>query len=416
MIFWIWRRFLALTQSLLHVDSTYFAQGGMFAALNMGVGLLSGVLLAGVLARFFTKTQLGEYDLIVSLASLYAVFALPGVNQLVVQSAARGNDGSLSEGFRASVRGMIIGIPVLVAASYYYLYTHNLTIGLGLFTLGILSVLRYPLRLYEPFLMGKKKFGTISLYAIASSTIFSLALILTILFTRSVLAAIVVYGVVFVLLDGWFYRQTKRLAKNNQTDPGQISYGVYLTLLSSVPLVSARIDKILLVAFFSAAELGVYYVAAIIPASLQRLFQSLTDVTFPKIAPLSATSHREVILRHTWKLVLFTILTSGCVVLVAPFVIPLLFTSAYKEAVRYAQLEALSFILFPVNLFLANFITAQRRITSQFFISVLPSLVKIVLAAALIPFFGILAVIGANFAGRVVTLAVTLYVLVKKVD
>lgn len=414
MISGVWRQLLRIAGGFLQIDSAYFVKAGMLSVLNMGVGVVSGMVLALVLARFFTKSQLGEYDLILSLASLYAVFALPGLNQLIVQSAARGNDGSLLQGFRASIVGMVLGLPVLVAASYYYLYAQQTTISLGLLVLGALCLLRYPTRLYEPFLMGKKRFTTLSLYAIASSIVFSTIVILTLVATRSVLAAVVVYGIVLVLLDGWFYLRTKNLVKNNKTDIGQIRYGVYLTLLSAVPLASARIDKVLLAAFFSTADLGLYYVVTIIPASLQRLFQSLIDVTFPKIAPLSAPSHSEVIIRHTWKLVLFTILISGSVVLLAPFIIPLLFTSMYKEAVWYAQLEALSFVLFPVNLFLANFITAQRRITSQFYVSVLPSLVKIVLAVTLIPFFGILAVIGANFVGRLVALTVTLYALLRK--
>lgn len=410
----MWRRLLQLAGGLLQIDSRYFVKGGMLAVLNMGIGVLSGMVLAGVLTRLFTKAQLGEYDLILSLASVYTVFALPGLNQLVVQSAARGNDGSLSESFRASTKGMVLGLPILAAGSYYYFVTNQHTIGLGLFMLGLLSVVRYPFRMYEPFLMGKKEFATLSIYAIISSVIFSLALVSTVIFTRSVLATIVVYGLVFILLDGLFYRRTTLLVRNNRIDVGQIVYGLYLTLLSTVQLVGGRVDKILLATFFSTTELGVYYVVTIIPASLQRLFQSLIDVTFPKIAPLSPTSHGEVIRHHTWKLVLFAMLTSGGVVAAAPFVIPLLFTSAYKEAVRYAQLEALSFILFPVNLFLANFLTAQRRTTSQFFVSTLPSIVKMVLAAALIPFFGILAVIAANFAGRVVALTVTLYALLRK--
>ncbi len=414
MIPWVWRRFVLLSNSLLQIDSAYFVKGGMLAFLNMGVGIVSGVIVASVLARFFTKSQLGEYDLILSLASLYAVFALPGINQLIVQSAARGNDGSLSEGFRASVKGMVIGLPVLAAASYYYSQTHNFTIALGLLVLGVLWLFRYPFRLYEPFLMGKKRFGMLSLYTIASGVILSTAVVLTVLLSRSVLATVAVYGVMFILLDGWFYHQVKRLVKNTRTDPGQIRYSMYLTLLSVLPLISARVDKVLLAAFFSTAELGVYYVATIIPASLQRLFQSLIDVTFPKIAPLSPASHLEVMHRHAWKFVLFAALTSFAIVVTVPFVIPLLFTSAYREAVWYAQLEAVSFMLFPVNLFLANFLTAQRRTTSQFFVSTMPSIIKVVLAAALIPLFGIVAVIGANFAGRVVMLAVTLYILLRK--
>ena len=407
---------LAWVRDAFRIDSAYFIHSSFWALLQNSVGFLLGTLLQVALARLLTRSQLGEYDLIASLMGLFTLAAVPGINQLVVQASARGQDGVLQQGFKISIFGLSLSIPILLSVSSFYAIHGEYTVGLGLVVLGLTSVIRLPSHLYEPFLQGKKRFDLTALFSFLSSLAVTSGIIVSAFIAKSVLILISVQGVIQAALDAGFFAITRSFMRSKGRDKELFSYGLFLTITSIVPIISGAIDKVLLAALFTTSELGLYFVATTIPAALQRFAQALTDVTFPKIATLSREDQELTVKRHSLTLFIMTVFLCGALLFLLPWVIPLIFTKAFLDATLYAQLELVSFVLFPLNVFLANFLTVQRRRSSQILISVVPSGAKIILSFICIPFFGIFAIIGVNFLTRILVLGMTLYAIFKRND
>ena len=393
-------------------DGTYFFKSGSWSILRSIFIALPGFLVGPVLARVFTNPRdIGIYDLVLTLSSLFVLGSIPGLQQLVNQSASKGKDGAFFQAIRAGFLGMLLTFPMAILTAYFYKLQGQETVSIGLLIVSFFLVFSAPLKIYESFLQGKKRFDLIAVFAGINALCTSIVVLGLALAFASILYVLIGVAIVNVMTSVFFAWRTKQFVSNDKREKGQVRYGVFLSGLSLIPLVAARIDKILLVSFFSPVQLGLYYFATVLPAQSQRIVQSLIDVTYPKIASLSSKEHQEILRHHGLLLIACSVIFSVILILLMPVAIPLLFTEQYRDIVFFAQLEAGSFVLFPVNLFLANMLTAQRRTRSQFMLSVIPSSVKIGAAVIAIPLFGILGVILVNFLSRCIGFIILLIAL-----
>ena len=106
-----------------------------------------------------------------------------------------------------------------------------------------------------------------------------------------------------------------------------------------------QIDKMALVLLSNNAQLGLYVVAVTVASAAQSMFvQTYINVMLPTAAKSgSEFENIEVILGPLRKLFIFIISATAAMVIIIPFVLPLVFGDEYFAAVPYAQVLALAF-------------------------------------------------------------------------
>ena len=96
----IYHKFINYGTEFFGLDLKYFAGGGFWTAFGQGMNSSISFLLIIAFANLLPKETYGFYRYILSLAGIFNVFTMTGMNAAVSQATATGNEGAL----RTSVR------------------------------------------------------------------------------------------------------------------------------------------------------------------------------------------------------------------------------------------------------------------------------------------------------------------------
>ena len=181
-------------------------------------------------------------------------------------------------------------------------------------------------------------------------------------------------------------------------DVKAISYGKHLTLQKIVATIADQGDRIVIASFISFTELAIYNIARIFESI--PIFTPFTNPAFIKMAQMEREKAFKAIMKRMGYIMLFYFILLGTSIVVVPYFITLLFTSAYSSSILYAQLIIFSvFIGVPGTYFMQLF-KAQRETTIIYKITVLHRSVEIILFLVLIIPFGILGMIAAKIVSK----------------
>ena len=168
----------------LGLDLPYFVKNGFWMTLRQIVILLSGMAVSIIFARIASKDIYGNYQLFISIFSIVSILSIPGLNNSIVNSVSRGNDGDYSVVVKKSFFWSLIGIPVLLILGAFYFHI-NKSLGISLMVSSIFFPFYYAPNTWNAFLQGKRKYSLISIYSSVQSVANALATILVILFYRN---------------------------------------------------------------------------------------------------------------------------------------------------------------------------------------------------------------------------------------
>lgn len=375
----------------------YLASGGFWSMVGQVSVSLSILALSAILARYLTKDAYGEYKYILSIIALLSTLSLSGLSTAVFQSAARGSDGDLVQGFWINIRWSALIFLGALATGAYYLMHGNFVVGVGVLVGGCLSPLIASANMYTSFLAGKKDFARQTIYvAVFGTTLPALALIATALLTRDALAVTLVYFVSNTLLAFYFYWRTLHIYRPDPTlkDTGLLSYSKHLSFIGILGGISANIDSVLLFHYVGAPALAVYAFATGIVDQAKGPLKSLDMMMQARYIGHANKGIRETMRsKMLWLFVLGTLMALVYIPL-APFIYRILFP-AYTDAVVYSQVYALSL----VGMFLGpagSYLSAKRKVKEQYWSAIFNSIFQIVALAVGVIWWGLWGLIVAR--------------------
>ena len=112
---------------------------GLLVVLQL-VQRLLGLATTYFVVRVLSQEGFGSYQFVLSIVGIVAIFGMPGINNAVMQSVARGYRGTYRASIRPSLLGSLIGVAVLAVIACWYLFAN----GGGTAEAIIIALLLFP--------------------------------------------------------------------------------------------------------------------------------------------------------------------------------------------------------------------------------------------------------------------------------
>lgn len=384
-----------IIRNWLGVDVEYFAKNSFWVSFKNGAGMVVGLALGIAFARLVPKETYGQYTFILSTMYLVNFLAVPRFDVALSQAVARNYDRSLIVATKISLLGSLLASLVLAGVGLKYVSLGDPGLGRGLMWAAIFFPLLFGLRTYDHFLVGKKRFDRSAQIGALGSVLTGIAL-LAVMGRQNIGLMILAFLIVNGGLNLAAFIYTKTLMRNKRVESDVVRYGIYLTALSVTAMVVNRLGDVLLNHFQGASVLATYAVAATIPKALQNLMQNLIDVSKMKVADRNRDELVMVVRKHAGKWIAMGVVAAGSLWLTLPYIMPLVYSHKYDDAINYARMISLGLIFWPVNTFLGNLVLLEKKrkiIAISHFIPSVPNLVLYPLAIAQ---WGIWGLVGVN--------------------
>jgi len=393
-------KLLHWNQRYFKIDMIYLVEGGSWLTLGQIVSSITSFLLAVIFANFLSKEDYGTYKYVLSLVGILNIFTLPGMGTALIQTVARGYDGSLISVVKSKICWGILGSFVsLILAGYYFVHGNTL-LGISFIISAIFIPFMDSFSIYSSFLYGKKCFNIASKYGIISQIIATLLLIFSLFLTKNLLFILVIYFLSWTLLRFIFFIiTTKKFLSNQEKDPEVISYGKHLSLMGIISTIAYQIDRLLVFHYLGATEVAIYSVAIAPLEQIKGLLKNIGPLALPKFAERS----KEEIKKTIFKKILFFFSAISSIVIIYIFSAPFLFKvffPFYLNSVFYSQI--FSFSLLPTAFYLIGTVAlqSQKKQKQLYQLNIIGSIIEIILLFVLIREYGLLGAILARIVSR----------------
>ena len=387
------RCLLRQSEDFLKTDMVYLTKGGFWLSLGHGVAMLAGFFISIAFANLFPKESFGTYKFILSMVAMLGAFSLTGIGVAITQAVARGNGGSLRQGFRINLKwsiGIFLGG---LALSIYYYVNGNPLLSFSFFLAGILSPITSSASLYGAHLLGKKDFRRSALYGMIHNIAPAGVLIFALYLYQSLPVIITVYFFIGALVSLFLYNQTLRAYRheNDKKDPELVSYSGHLSVMDIIGKIASLLDKVLIFHYLGAAPLAVYAFAIAPVEQLQGGKKILSTLIMPKLSGRSFEELQKSAPRKALLLTIYALGLAGIYVVLAPYFYKFFFPQ-YLDSVFYSQIYSLTLLAVSGTMFNETLMAHKKKNEMYLHRTIVP-VVQITLFLTLLPMFGLMGLV-----------------------
>lgn len=398
------------SEHFFKTDMVYVAKSGFWVTFGQILTSTLSLVLVIVVANLLPKETYGLYRYVLSLASVFNIFTLTGMNRAVAQAAAIGNEGALRTSVRYQIKWNVIMLLAFWSLSLFYFVNGNLLLSISILILSFFVPLTSAFSTYSAYLDGIREFRLNNIFSVISNLMYVAGIILAIIFSGQVPWLVFAYALATFTSSLIFYITTIRLFKSpiNTADDSFLKYGKKLTWIGLLSPIVSQIDKIVLSHFWGPIQLAVYSLATAVPDRATNFIKSWVSIGFPKLANKTRKEIDAVFYRRIFQGLSIGILVTIAYILVAPYVFKYLLPQ-YLDATFYSQILALSFIFAMPNRYVSLILESQKLSKVIFIRSLIQSLIMILLYIILGIWGGILGLVIAQvlnaFTGMLINIA-----------
>ena len=384
---------------LIGTDVVYLAKGGWWLTIRQVFAMGSAFIASLVFGRYISQNVYGDYKYLLSTFAVLSTLSLTGLGSAVMQSAARGFDGTLIKAFRLSLKWSgIIFIGSIGFALYQYTLG-NRPLAIAFLLVSIAGPLINSFQLAESYFAGKRQFKTKTLYGTASD-------LLTFVCTTGI--ALIVPN--FLIIAGGFFLSTliskwltysaavRTIADEDHIEYDVLHFGKHLSFANIIPSLVSQVDKLIVYHILGPAQLAIYVFALAIPKQVRTAVSFVSTLAAPKYASKTLTeAHRSV--RHKLRIsLLFMIPTLIAYEFAAPTIYRVLYPN-YLESIAPSQIYALLFLLYGNLASIA--IEAKKQIRATYILNAVSSVIQLAFMLILIIPYGISGVVIGILIGKI---------------
>lgn len=407
-------RLLRWSEKYTKTDMVYLTHGGFWLTGAQVITTLVSFGASIAFGYFIPKDVYGTYRYILSAAALLGALTLTGLNTAIIQSVARGFEGSLRDGFRLSMRWSWIAVGAALIGSVYYAYHANYILAISYLLIAFTSPLLYSSGLFGSFINGKKDFARLSCYTVIDNVVPTLAVLGTLFFTHHVVALVAAYFVSSTLMGWLLYRRTLALYQPSAThDPELARYSIKLSALNILAIATAQADKIIVFTALGSVELAIYTFATAFPDQIRSVLKNLNTLMIPRFSERDSALHSFALRRKVFQLSIILIVITFAYIAIAPLLYHVFFPK-YDESILYSQLLGLS-IFSAIAMIPSSLLIAKKREKELAFTSVIGSIIQLGVLFPAVYYWGITGVIVARVLTTYINTVLTFWMLRKVV-
>lgn len=404
--------FLRKTEKYTKTDMVYLASGGFWLSMKTVLAMVAAFGLSVAFANLLPKETFGEYKYVFSLFGLLAIPTLLGMGSAVTKSVAQGYDGTTIAALKIKMRWGLWGSAASVAIALYYFLQGNVILAGSFAIVAVFLPFIDTLNLFNAITTGKQLFKVSIIYEAVIQVSTAVIIITTLFFTNNLPIILLAYFISYTAIRFIvFHIVIKKHTKNNNVDHNALTYGKHLSVMEVLGVISGTLDSILLWQFLGAGPLAVYSFAKAIPTQINGVLKKLVTLALPKFAQRDFQEIKKTLFHKMVVLFLIIAVIVIAYIIAAPFIYHTFFPQ-YTDAILYSQVLAVSLLLFPQK-FIATAFQAHTRKKALYISSTITPIVRIILAIALIPSFGIMGAIFTEIGARAFNALVILYIFMK---
>jgi O-antigen/teichoic acid export membrane protein len=375
---------------------------------------LFGLVTTYFVVRALSQEGFGSYQFVLTVVGVVSIFGLPGINNAVMQSVARGYRGTFRASIRPALLCSLIGSFLLVCVGCWYYFMRDNDLGSSFFLATMVFPLTYGLMQWQGLRTGLEDFSGVVKPAGAAAIATSLLLIGTVVFVTNEIAVLVaiilsVQAMLNLIGTAKSFRVVKR---DEPVERGSVRYGLVTTAYMVFGHVAIYSDKLLIYAFMTPASLAIFVAAERIPQIVKSLVTNVGAALAPRFA-----RHRHYTRRVDRAIWVFSIVAGLAIVVFAftllPWIVVSIYGDGYRDAVPYAQVLMCSVAIASSVPLRSRWIKSQQDAVSFRDVNAVIAICRIAVSAVLIPLFGLKGAVISAVLARI-TGMVTIHIVMKK--
>lgn len=400
------KKWVDVLERYTRTDLRYLLQGGSWLFAHQAFATLASFAVAVAFGHLASQDTYGNYKYALSVASLLGVLSLTGLSTAVMQAAARGKEGVLSQGFDLSLRWSVGVFVVGLCAALYYYVQDNKFAAAALAISSVLGPLINSFSLYDAFQIGLRKFRLNAIYGTILVGGQSIALLSGLLLgvTRAIHLVVLYFGITLIITSTLFILVRRRI-KNQEREPELFKFGSHVSLMNVVSAIADRFDSVIVFTLLGPVQLAIYMYALAMPEQIKNILKIIGPLSMPKFANRSMDEIHLNIWRRILQLSAILLAVLLAYIFAAPYIFKYLFP-IYTEAVWYSQIYALSIVcgafIYPIMAVLQS----HKRTRALYISSNVPAIVLIILLPTLTYQYGLMGAIMSQIFYRIINASV----------
>ncbi len=390
---------------LFNIDLSYLLRGGVVLGIGHSFGVVLGFCLSLVFANYVDVAVYGQYKYIVSIAGILGAFTLSGVGTTILQSVAKGYDGTLFAEQKAYLRWSLISVILSFFVGGYYIFQGDTPLGAGVIIATLCNYLFNSLTLQNPFLSAKKDFRRLTINQILNAGILLITVSAAIFygFDSAIWIIIAYYGSQILFQALTYLHMLRAYRPNKNTDPEDHHLSKHLSLSNIIISIAEYIDKILIFQFFGPAQVALYAFSVGVPDQIRGVNKLLGTLVIPKLSTKDNAELTSSIYAHTKKYLMVT----SFITIIFYFLAPYFYAFFFPAYIGADKLASLYMLILPITA-LATLhgygLQIRRDVKSLYIIRTIDSVAKIALFATLIPHYGVIGAILAILISKTIAI------------
>lgn len=326
-------------------DAHYFVTNSFWLVANQVISLIGSLVTTIIFAHYLGEELFGNYRYLITLTTIFAVFSLNSIGQSILQTAAKGFIGYYRQATRLAFYSGLGTSVVAGATGTYYLTNGNDLLAWSCFAIALLQPAITATFNFFSLLTGSKRFRESSIFQTFRITFISLASIVAIFLSHSVLVLFVVYLLSQLctnLIGHWYYCPPRTAPALKATETATYHrFALHQSIQAALLTIAQRLDAIIIFQTLGGAPLAAYTIALIAPEQLRSLVKNFSNLLFPKYVHYTPTQLRSSIPKRSLQLFCVLLAIALLYIIAAPFIFAVAFPK-YVAYTSYSQIMALS--------------------------------------------------------------------------
>jgi len=361
---------------------------------------VAGVGVTILLARYLGPSDFGNLAFVITFMAIFQVIANLGMDNLMLRDIGdeTKTDGAIL-GTVFTMRlatGLLCWLVGYIAHGLIYGFDAALTV---LIFIALTSLIFQSAEVIDIWFRSQGRSKVIVLYRVTIYTFSNIAKVLLVLYEANLTAFVVMLVVEFTLYALAFLhayrslRTTKNWSVNFTLGLSYLKESAPYILSGLSIMIYMRFDQILLKQYLGNAQLGIY--AAVIPlATIWYIIPtSLTSSIIPFVSEVRRRSEKEymTLLRKVMRLyAIFGWIVFFCTLLIAPYIVPFLYGSAYDDSILALIIFSLTNLFVGMGMARSLWIVNERKPSVSLYSTLIGAIICILGNIVLIPLLGML--------------------------